>query len=173
MIDTNHIEQRARELLAAECDRTVEGMRYDAHGVVSLNVALSAIRRALSARASAGEGGEQLTTPPAHGDGEALVSAFEDAVIRRIRAYDPDDAMPKSGGSIREELAARNALLNALTIRPTPEAQEANWVNDLWNRRRAEAADLDKGEEFEKGMAEGIRSVLVEVVMFVTKGAAP
>lgn len=52
MTDTNRIEQRAREILAAECNCHVGEMRYEAYGVVNTRVALSAIRRALTSRQS-------------------------------------------------------------------------------------------------------------------------
>lgn len=61
---------------------------------------------------------------PEQAGAAALVEAFEDAVIRRMRAYNPDDPMPKDGGSIREELVARNALLAALGAQAGAELPE-------------------------------------------------
>lgn len=41
------LEQRARELLAAECGRSVDEMRYDLYGVTNTRVCISAIVAAL------------------------------------------------------------------------------------------------------------------------------
>lgn len=64
MTDTNHIEQRARELLGDVIGYDLRRSLDTDSMTVTIDDALVAISAALSARASAGEGGEAFDTGP-------------------------------------------------------------------------------------------------------------
>lgn len=93
------------------------------------------------------DGYKAALSAPAQAGAVALVEAFEDAVIRRMRAYNPEDPMPKDGGSIREELTARNALLAALGARAGAELpdlqRQIDQAHDNYMRGNIDATTRD------------------------------
>lgn len=149
------LEQRARELLAAECGRSVDEMRYDLYGVTNTRVCIRAIVAVL----------RQQPAP-----------VVDDARMARALEWVQVMAMQDADGShvpaIQEAIAAYDPNCGARTVRVVDDAmvdaaiaaQDAHWANDDNYPARAPRSAKGDAELHDKLARGAMRAALTAAI---------